>query len=175
VLDAGAALKRGAREHEILERMSRYQLESHWHLNAPIHAVWDALYDVANWPRWWPFVIDVQEVTRGDANGIGAVRRFTWGSALPYQLTFQMRTTVVQKPNVIEGVAEGELNGVGRWTLAPGKTGTGTDVLYDWEVTTTRAWMNVMAPFLGPMFRWNHGKVMAAGAQGLNAYLRAET
>jgi uncharacterized protein YndB with AHSA1/START domain len=151
--------------------MSHYQLESHWHLDAPIHAVWDALYDVASWPRWWSFVIEVQELAKGDANGIGAVHRFTWGSALPYQLTFQMRTTVVQKPHVLEGVAEGELNGMGRWTLTP--SGNGTEVRYDWEVSTTRAWMNVMAPFLGPMFRWNHGKVMAAGAQGLNAYLRS--
>jgi hypothetical protein len=86
-----------------------------------------------------------------------------------------MRTTVVQKPHLLEGVAEGELNGMGRWTLASSNTGTGTEVRYDWEVSTTRAWMNVMAPFLGPMFRWNHGKVMAAGAQGLNAYLRSRS
>jgi uncharacterized protein YndB with AHSA1/START domain len=151
--------------------MSRYQLESHWHLDAPIEKVWDALYAVDAWPRWWPSVIAVREVARGDAAGVGAVRRLTWGGALPYQLTFQMRTTVVQPPHVLEGVAEGELNGVGRWTLST--SGNGTAVRYDWEVTTTRTWMNVMAPFLGPMFRWNHGKVMAAGAQGLNAYLRA--
>ena len=153
--------------------MSRYQLESHWHLDAPIEAVWDALHDVDHWPRWWPSVIHVAKISEGDANGIGAIRRFTWGGALPYQLTFQMRTTVVQKPHVLQGVAEGELTGVGRWTLAC--SGTGTTVRYEWEVSTTRAWMNVMAPFLGPMFRWNHGKVMAAGAQGLNAWLRRKS
>ncbi len=153
--------------------MSRYQLESHWHIDASIEAVWDALHDVANWPRWWPSVIEAREIARGDATGIGALWRFTWGSALPYQLTFQMRTTALERPRLIEGVAEGELNGVGRWTLSPSNTGAGTEVHYDWEVNTTRTWMNVMAPFLGPMFRWNHGKVMAAGALGLNAWLRS--
>ncbi|HMA12927.1 MAG TPA: SRPBCC family protein [Steroidobacteraceae bacterium] len=151
--------------------MSRYQLESHWHVDAPIEAVWDALHAVEDWPRWWPSVLAVREIAKGDAGGVGAVHHFTWGSALPYQLSFQMRTTRVRRPFLLEGVAEGELSGVGRWTLSP--SGTGTAVHYDWEVSTTRTWMNVMAPFLGPMFRWNHGKVMASGAQGLNAWLRA--
>ena len=150
--------------------MSRYSLSSHWHLEAPIGPVWDALFQVDKWPQWWPSVISVAEVSCGDANGVGAIRRFTWGGALPYQLSFQMRTTVVQKPYILEGVAEGELTGVGRWTLAT--NGNATEVRYDWEVTTTRTWMNAMAPVLGPMFRWNHGKVMAAGAQGLSAWLR---
>ena len=153
--------------------MSRYQLESHWHLDAPIEAVWDALFAVEDWPKWWPSVLEVRPITPGDAMGVGAVRHFTWGSALPYQLGFQMRTTQVRKPYLLEGVAEGELSGVGRWTLSPSASGNGTEVRYDWEVNTTRTWMNVMAPFLGPMFRWNHGKVMAAGATGLNAWLRA--
>lgn len=150
--------------------MSRYRLTSNWHVDAAIDAVWDALYNVDQWPSWWPSVLEVATISQGDASGVGATRRFTWGGALPYQLTFQMRTTVVQRPHVLEGVAEGELTGVGRWTLSP--RGSSTDVRYDWEVATTRAWMNVMSPVLGPMFRWNHGKVMAAGAKGLNAWLR---
>jgi uncharacterized protein YndB with AHSA1/START domain len=149
--------------------MSRYELVSHWHLNAPIEAVWNALYDVASWPRWWSYVLDVEDLESGDAAGIGAVRRFTWGSALPYQLSFTMKTTVVQRPHLLEAIAEGELNGVGRWTLR--EQGAATEVRYDWEVTTARTWMNVMSPVLGPMFRWNHGLVMADGAKGLARYL----
>jgi uncharacterized protein YndB with AHSA1/START domain len=149
--------------------MGRYVLASDWHLDAPIERVWNALYDVASWPKWWRYVIEVSELGCGDAAGIGAVRRFTWGSALPYQLSFTMRTTVMERPTVMEAIAEGELNGVGRWTLQP--QGTATRVRYDWEVSTSRSWMNVMAPVLGPMFRWNHGQVMAAGAQGLAQYL----
>jgi hypothetical protein len=60
---------------------------------------------------------------------------------------------------------------VGRWSLNP--HGTGTEVRYDWEVSTAGAWMNMMSPLLGPMFRWNHGLVMADGARGLSRYLAA--
>ena len=152
--------------------MSRYELVTHWHLNAPITAVWDALRDVASWPKWLSYVLEVQELARGDAAGIGAIRQITWGSALPYQLTFTMQTTVIQRPTMMEAIAEGELNGVGRWTLT--QLGAATEVRYDWEVTTARSWMNVMSPVLGPMFRWNHGQVMADGQQGLARYLASK-
>jgi hypothetical protein len=152
--------------------MNRYQLASHWHLDASIERVWAALYDVASWPKWWPYVQEVEELEAGDAGGVGALRRFTWGSALPYQLTFTMRTSAVERPYILEAIAEGELSGIGRWTLIP-RGPAATEVRYDWEVSTSRTWMNVMAPVLGPMFRWNHGQVMAAGAQGLSQYLGA--
>jgi uncharacterized protein YndB with AHSA1/START domain len=152
--------------------MSRYELVTHWHLNAPIGAVWDALHDVAGWPKWWSYVLDVEPLERGDGTGMGALHRITWGSALPYQMTFNMRTSVIQRPTVIEAIAEGDLNGVGRWTLT--QAGAATEVRYDCDVSTARAWMNVMSPLLGPMFRWNHGQVMADGAQGLARYLAAK-
>ena len=44
------------------------------------------------------------------------MRRYTWGR-LPYRLSFSMRTTVVKSPYLLEGVAHGQLEGMGRWTL----------------------------------------------------------
>jgi hypothetical protein len=114
-------------------------------------------------------VLAVEELERGDATGVGAVRRYTWGSRLPYRLTFSMRTTVVKSPQLLEGVAQGELNGMGRWTLS--QAGANTHAQYDWQVATSRAWMNALAPVLAPMFRWNHGEVMAEGARGLARFL----
>src|SRR6185369_11171461 len=127
-------------------RMKRYALVTEWQLAAPIDAIWCALYDVDQWPRWWPYVRRVVEVSPGGADGVGAVRRFTWGSRLPYQLSFHMRTTVVRKPYLLQAEAEGELSGLGRWTLS--EEGHATRVRYDWEVATARAWMNVAAPLL---------------------------
>jgi hypothetical protein len=47
-------------------------------------------------------------------------------------------------------------------------------VRYDWQVATSRAWMNTLAPIPAPAFRWNHGAVMAAGARGLAGHLGAQ-
>jgi uncharacterized protein YndB with AHSA1/START domain len=152
--------------------MSAYTLVTEWHLDAPIGRVWQALFEVDAWPTWWPYVRAVQLIEAGDASGVGAVRRYTWGSRLPYTLSFDMRTTIVQAPHWLEGEASGELAGNGRWTLTD-QVST-TRVRYDWTVTTTRAWMNALAPMLAPVFRWNHGQVMAAGGQGLAKHLGAQ-
>ena len=152
--------------------MGRYALVTDWRLAAPIEQVWDALFDVATWPRWWKYVLAVQEIEPGNANGVGAVRRYTWGSRLPYQLSFNMRATIVKRPHVLAGDAVGELTGTGRWTLSA--SAATTQVRYDWDVATSRPWMNALAPLLAPAFKWNHGQVMAAGGRGLARYLGAE-
>jgi uncharacterized protein YndB with AHSA1/START domain len=149
--------------------MNRYELVSHWHFAAPVDCIWDALYAPEDWPKWWKYVLAVVELEPGDASGVGAVRRYTWSSRLPYRLSFSMRTSAVQAPQLLEGIAYGELNGTGRWTLSQ-QDGT-THVRYDWQVATSRAWMNALAPVMAPLFRWNHGEVMAEGARGLARYL----
>jgi hypothetical protein len=152
-----------------LKLQNQYALVSHWHLAAPIDAAWDAINAVEEWPRWWRYVNSVVELKKGDAKGVGAVRRFTWTSRLPYALTFEMRASVVERPTFMEGVASGELSGRGRWYLEP--DGGTTRVRYEWTVETTKSWMNLLAPLLAPAFRWNHGQVMAEGGRGLARHL----
>lgn len=149
--------------------MNQYALVTHWHVAAPIDAVWDAIHEVEDWPRWWRYVKAVVELKKGDANGVGAIRRFTWTSRLPYALTFEMRASVVQRPTFMEGIASGELAGHGRWRLAA--EGATTRVRYEWTVGTTKPWMNLLAPLMAPAFRWNHGQVMAEGGRGLARHL----
>ena len=62
------------------------------------------------------------------------------------------------------GHADGELTGVGRWRLFEGPA---TAVIHEWNVRTTRAWMNALAPVARPLFAWNHDAVMRQGAEGL--------
>jgi hypothetical protein len=149
--------------------MKGYDLVTVWRLAAPVDRVWQAIYDVALWPQWWPYVLAVDDLEQGSASGIGAVRRFRWASALPYQLSFNMRTTVVERPYRLEAEASGELVGLGRWLLT--EEGAATHAQYQWQVSTSRRWMSVLAPALGPVFRWNHGQVMAAGERGLARHL----
>ncbi len=44
---------------------------------------------------------------------------------------------------------------------------------YEWNVRTTRPWMNLVAPVARPVFRWNHNAVMHSGGQGLADLLGA--
>jgi uncharacterized protein YndB with AHSA1/START domain len=152
---------------------TQFHLTTHWMLPAPQLAVWDALARPEAWPSWWRAVERVEAIESGGPDGVGAYRRLTWRTALPYRVAFNMRTLRVEKPVLIEGRADGELAGTGRWTLAPAGAGTnpGTNVRYDWIVEVTKPWMRLIAPIARPVFAWNHGVVMDWGRQGLERLL----
>jgi uncharacterized protein YndB with AHSA1/START domain len=145
--------------------MADYTFVTEWRLEAPIEMVWEAILHSEDWPHWWPGVESVMELEPGDAQGIGNRRRYTWKSRLPYRLTFEMRTTRVEPPVALEGRALGELEGNGRWQLST--DGPVTVVRYNWQVQTTKRWMNWLAPLARPLFRWNHDVVMQQGGKGL--------
>lgn len=150
--------------------MAAYRFLTTWCLDAPIERVWDALYDSAAWPRWWNGVRSAINVRDGDEGDVGAVWRYTWRSRLPYDLEFEMETTRVEPPHVLVGRARGELVGTGTWRLFEG---LGTAVVYEWDVDTTRDWMNALAPVARPVFAWNHDIVMRRGGEGLARLLGA--
>jgi uncharacterized protein YndB with AHSA1/START domain len=145
--------------------MPGYEFLTTWVLEAPRERVWDAIRESEKWPEWWRGVERVVEVERGDDEGIGQLSRYTWRSKLPYELEFEMRTTRIERPRLLEGQASGELSGVGRWRLYE-EDGT-TAVIYEWNVATTKRWMNAVAPLLRPAFEWNHDWVMGHGGTGL--------
>ena len=97
--------------------MAEYRFLTTWLLEAPRERVWDAIYESERWPEWWRGVLEADKVEEGDETGVGQYGRYVWKSKLPYRLEFFMRTTKVDKPYLLEGNAEGELAGVGRWRL----------------------------------------------------------
>ena len=148
--------------------MSEYNFLTTWCLEAPRDRVWPAIRDSQRWPEWWRGVRSVRKVADGDLDGVGEVGRYTWRSRLPYDLDFEMTTTRVTEPYLLEGEAAGELAGFGRWRLFAGGGATPvTAVIYEWNVRTTKPWMNRLAPVAGPIFAWNHDWVMRTGGEGL--------
>ena len=49
----------------------------------------------------------------------------------------------------------------------------GTALVYSWDVSTSRAWMNRLAWLGRPAFAWNHDAVMRDGGHALAARLNA--
>ena len=142
-----------------------------WRLDAPIEQVWEALADVESWPQWWPYVRDVRTLHRGATNDLGTVRRLRWSSRLPYGFTLDVETTEVRMPHRLVGQATGDMAGEGRWELA--RDGAGTLVRYTWTLELHTRWMRFAAPFMAPVFRWNHEGVMRSGGGGLARHLAA--
>ena len=145
--------------------MAEYHFVSTWQIQAPIERVWEEIHHAERWPSWWKYIIRVDELEPGAADGTGKRLRLLFRTRLPYTLGFDVQVTCVQPPSRLEARAAGELDGTGRWTLTAADGGT--LVRYDWDVRTTRWWMNLLAPVARPLFSWNHDALMREGGEGL--------
>ncbi|HEY8691138.1 MAG TPA: SRPBCC family protein, partial [Chloroflexota bacterium] len=146
-----------------------YELVTVWQVRAPIDQVWDAIYHSERWPEWWPGVVGVRSLQPPDEQGLGGLTRYVWKSALPYSLIIDTSATRIERPHTVDGRSTGELEGEGRWRLS--EADGITTVRYEWDVVTTKAWMNLLAPLLRPAFQWNHDVVMRQGGDGLRRLL----
>ena len=117
------------------------------------------LRDAERWPDWWR---GVQRVTV-----LAPEQRYliAWRSRIPYELEFEFDVQEIDPPCCMIGEATGELTGTGRWRLF--EDGGITAVTYEWDVRTTKTWMNLLAPVARPVFAHNHNVVMRWGGEGL--------
>jgi len=114
----------------------KYSFVTRWQLNASLQEVWDAIYNSLEWPQWWKGAVSVIEIEKNDENGINGIRNYTWRSALPYKLNFNMRLIENKPLESLKGVAFGELQGDGEWLFT--QRGSLVCVQYNWNVITTR-------------------------------------
>ena len=121
--------------------------------------------DAVRWPEWWRGVVRVDELDAGGPGREGARFAVTWRSRLPYPLGFEFTVERVDPPCRMEGSAVGELEGHGVWRLYE-DLGV-TAVVYDWQVATTKRWMNLLSPVARRVFEHNHDVVMRWGGEGL--------
>jgi uncharacterized protein YndB with AHSA1/START domain len=152
--------------------MAAYHFITQWQFHAPVERVWDEIYHSERWPQWWKGVLAVETLVDGNPDGIGDAKRYTWRSRLPYKLRFDMTLTEKVPHRRLVGKASGELAGTGTWTFKE-KDGI-THVRYDWQVRTTKWWMNLLAPIARPFFEWNHDVVMEWGRRGLERRMKEE-
>lgn len=146
-----------------------YHFITRWQFRSPLERVWDEIYHSDDWPSWWKGVLSVERLRKGDPDGVGEQKRYAWKSILPYKLCFEMTLTENIPYSRLVGKATGELEGTGIWTFEA-KDGI-TLVCYDWQVRTTKRWMNLLSPIARPFFEWNHDVVMEWGRRGLEQRL----
>jgi len=151
--------------------MPQYRFVTVWRLQAPIDRVFAAIDDAEAWPTWWPNVRAVEPLGEGRPDKVGNRYRMTFVGKLPYELRFDSLVSDRRPPTSLVGVATGELEGTGEWTLWTEEDRT--VARYVWAIRTTARWMNLLAPlpFVDEIFRLNHHAVMRNGLIGIRRRL----
>jgi uncharacterized protein YndB with AHSA1/START domain len=145
-----------------------YHFVTTWEFDHSQDKVWAALNDPARWPEWWQGLARSQ-VAPGAKNEPGAVIHLRWRAPIGYVLVLDLTLLKTVPLELVEFSAAGDLVGTGSTKLTA-TTGS-TKVTIDWNVATTKAWMNRLAVILDPIFSYNHTLLMAAGERGLKEYL----
>lgn len=119
-----------------------YRFPHPWLFDAPREPVWGVVYDAAHWPEWWRGVRRTEIVEPGDERG-------------------------EEPPSLLVGRARGELTGTGTWRFYESELGTAST--WEWQVATTREWMNAAGPLARPIFAMEPPPDHAVGRRGRGA------
>jgi hypothetical protein len=145
--------------------VAEYSFLTTWLVEAPRERVWEVLEDTGDWPAWWRGVVRVEQRGAPREDGVGGRHLVEWRSRVPYSVEFEFEVERVEAPGLMFGSAHGDLAGTGCWRLYE-DVGV-TAVVYEWNVRTTKGWMNLVSPIARPIFEWNHDTVMRWGGEGL--------
>jgi hypothetical protein len=140
-----------------------YHFVSRWRVNESADAAYAVLYEVSDYPRWWP---EVKEARQVEEDRLHLRTR----SLLPYDITFTLvREIADPRAHVLQARVTGDLEGAIRWTIAPQERGT--LILWDQRVTANKALLKRFAPVARPAFIANHALMMRHGHAGLRVFL----
>lgn len=145
--------------------MTHYRFESEWSLTAPIEKVFDLVSSPEDFSDWWPSVKSSRLLDAGASDGVGRRAAYRLRSPLIYSMNFEARAIEVEKPSFVHTLVRGDLVGTGTYLLDT--DGSATRVRFLWYVSTTKHWMNLLAPLAKPIFVWAHNHVMSEGAAGM--------
>lgn len=146
-----------------MSTLTHYVFRSVWAVDAPFDAVCSVLSDVETYAAWWP---EIRSVRRLGDGRFELVAR----SLLPYELRFVSEEAPGPRtPGVIPARLTGDLEGSACFTVEP--TTGGCRLVYDQEVDTNKAALNVLAPLARPAFRANHTLMMRHGEAGLRTFM----
>lgn len=118
-------------------------------------------------PTWWP---GLRIVEPPEALVAGERLALLVRSPLGYRLRVRLTLTEVEPGRSIAAASTGDLRGAGRVVVAEAGEEASV-VVFHWDVSTERAWMNATAFALRPVFERAHTAVMRAGERGMRTAL----
>ena len=111
----------------------------------------------------------MEELQKGDDDGIGQVYSLYTKGWLPYRLRWNFRVVESRKPFGWTLEAWGDFVGRGSWTFE--EDGRWVDITYDWKIRADKPLLRYFSFLLKPIFAANHGWAMTRGEKSLKREL----
>jgi polyketide cyclase/dehydrase/lipid transport protein len=144
--------------------LNEYRFRNVWALEVAAARLFDALVDLASYPRWWP---DVRSVSQVDAD----TAEFTCRAVLPYALVFRLhRDEQDERAGRLRVNMTGDLEGYVEGIVAADESSIARLEISQ-EVVVNKKLLRRLAPVARPLFRANHAAMMRRGHRGLRSYL----
>lgn len=146
-----------------------YSFQTNWNIDAPTEKVWQTLTATPfSWDAWWPELNDLSVQTK-TTKLVGTAFSCTWKAPIGYKLRTDVRITEAEDREFVTLETDGDLDGTVSCYIKDISGTTHVDI--DWQVETTRDWMNALHPLLKPFFIWSHHAVMRSGERGLQKHI----
>lgn len=153
--------------------MASFRFVTDLRIRAPADAVYEVLVHPEPWIRDWQDAVRVTRLHDGDVDGVGSAFDAVVRAPLGYRLSATITTVAATRPTALRMTSEGGLEGEARWRLTEDEEGV-TEVTFDWDVRSTMAWLNALAPVARPLFERGHHVVIRRAAVAAAACLDAE-
>jgi hypothetical protein len=151
--------------------VAHYMFETEWVVTAPIDDVWEVISHPGEYSSWWPHVKESWSISEGDSVGVGSTAFYAFKSPWGYRVRFELKAIEVERPHRIHALVRGDLIGTGTHYLETRPEGT--LIRLNWYVSTTKRWMNLIAPIARPAFAFAHKCVMYEGCDAMAKKLGA--
>jgi hypothetical protein len=132
--------------------------------------LWSSIEHCEEFERWWPWL---QEFTlEGGALRSGAVMHGVVTPPLPYRIRVDVELLVCRRPEVIDAVVHGDLEGNASLRIHANSSG-GCTVEARWTVEMMQKPMRVAGRFAHPLLRWGHDRVVEVTVRSFRRHLES--
>lgn len=135
-----------------------FTFDRRWEFAVPPDDLWATLSRTDEYPDWWSWLREFE------ADGLeeGAIARCVIRAPLPYALRFSVHVEQAVKPELVDTVIHGDLEGPARLEITPSGPG-GSTARLTWALELRDPVLRRLAVLGRPAMTWAHDRVVASG------------
>jgi carbon monoxide dehydrogenase subunit G len=132
-------------------------------------AMWERMEHLDQFERWWPWLQEYR--LEGGGLASGSVLHGVVVPPLPYRMRIRVELTKCERPEVIDAIIGGDLEGEAHLRIRA--DGTRSRVEVAWTVEMMQRSMRLASRFGRPLLQWGHDRVVESTVAGFRRRLES--